>query len=485
MMKTILDSLKSKKIICIGDVILDRFVYGDVTRVSPEAPVPVLNVTHQREMPGGVGNVVRNLNDLGCEVIVFAVTGEDENRRVLDAMFKETKRVTAHLMADSGRPTIVKERFATDSQHIMRADREKTHAISSGIETAILDRFAGAVASADAVILSDYNKGTLTDNLIRSVMSAATEHDVPVFADPKGSDYSRYQGAYTLTPNLKEIIRAGNNGDFAAAARAVMQQAGLRSLVVTMAEDGVAVFEAGTKEIVRHKGAARIVRDVSGAGDTFIAGLAAAVSTGAPLAEAAFFANRVAGLSVEKQGTATVTHGELDTHFSSHLAPRPTFAPVLGRSEAKKTVERWKAEGLIVGFTNGCFDILHQGHAVYLDKARQHCDRLVLGLNVDASITRLKGAGRPVNPLQARASVIAALGSIDLVVPFGDEAEENDTPVKLVSALLPDILFKGADYTVDQLPEAVPVINNGGKVILVELEDGFSTTNTIKKLSAA
>lgn len=252
-----------------------------------------------------------------------------------------------------------------------------------------------------------------------------------------------------------------------------------------MAEKGVMVFEADGKEPVHHKAAARHVKDVSGAGDTFIAGLAAAVSTGAPLAEAAFFANQAAGLTVEKQGTTTVSHYELENHFAANNRSRRTFAPIIDREAAQALVTQWKAEGLTVGFTNGCFDILHQGHVVYLDKARQHCDKLVLGLNVDASITRLKGENRPVNTFDARANVIAALGSIDLVVPFADDPSENDTPLQLISALIPDILFKGADYTVDTVVGADIVMQNGGQVILVELENGFSTTDTIKKLSAA
>lgn len=485
-MENILNALRHKKIICIGDIMLDRFVYGHVSRISPEAPVPVLNVTHQTEMPGGIGNVINNLNDLGCSVVIHTVLGNDDNADILKNIFAEKGHVTAHFITDDSRPTTVKERIVGGGQHIVRIDNEKTHDIDKDIENKILKDFAKSVKECDAVILSDYNKGVLTDTLIRAVMDLAAANNIPVFVDPKGKDFKRYQGAYTLTPNINGLKAAtGHHDDLITAARSVIRDTGITSLVVTMAEDGVMVFESADKDPVHYKAAARHVKDVSGAGDTFIAGLAAAVSTGAPLAEAAFFANQAAGLTVEKQGTTTVSHYELENYFAASRQKRKTFAPVVDRETAEAIVTQWKAEGLSVGFTNGCFDILHQGHVVYLDKARQHCDKLVLGLNVDESITRLKGAGRPVNTFDARANVISALGSIDLVVPFAADPSENDTPLQLISALIPDMLFKGADYTVDTVVGADIVMQNGGQVILVELEDGFSTTNTIKKLSAA
>lgn len=485
-METILNSLKSKQILCIGDVMLDRFTYGDVTRVSPEAPVPVLNFSHSKDMPGGIGNVVCNLNDMGCRVTLLSVVGDDDNAARLNDIFNSYKNVSAHFVTDPSRPTTTKERFATDTQHIVRVDREKTHPIDDDIESKILKDFIKNLKKSDGVILSDYKKGVLTDTLIKTVIAEAAKLDIPVFVDPKGQDFKRYRGAFALTPNYKELLGTSDHTDPAIIAKNLMKETGIRSLVVTMAEKGVMVFEADGKDPVHHKATARHVKDVSGAGDTFIAGLAAAVSTGAPLAEAAFFANHAAGLTVEKQGTTTITHEELTARIGATATHhRQTFAPIVDKETAQAIIHQWKQDGLTVGFTNGCFDIIHQGHVVYLDKARQHCDKMILGLNVDESITRLKGVGRPVNHFEARANVMAALGSIDLVVPFAEKCSENDTPLELITALIPDMLFKGADYTVDTVVGADVVMQNGGKVVLVELEDGFSTTDTIKKLSAA
>jgi len=486
-MDNILKSLKHKKIICVGDLILDRFVYGEVSRISPEAIVPVLNMTHQTEMPGGIGNVAYNLSDLGCSVIIYSVLGDDDNAGILRKLFAQKNNIDTRFITDDSRPTTIKERVVSKTQHIVRIDHEKTHAISQHVENRILEDFALSLAGCHAVILSDYNKGVLTDTLIHAVIARSRKHDIPVFVDPKGKDFKRYRGAYTLTPNVKALMAASRHVDLVTAAWSTIRDTGIQSLVVTMAEEGVMVFDAdGLPPPVHHKASARSVKDVSGAGDTFIAALAAAVSTGSPLAEAAFFANQVAGLTVEKQGTTTVFYTELENHFAvlPHQQHK-TFAPIVNRETATTIVTRWKAAGLVVGFTNGCFDILHQGHVIYLDKARQHCDKLVLGLNVDASIARLKGSGRPVNTFDARANVIAALESVDLVVPFADDLLENDTPLQLIAALMPDMLFKGADYTVDTVVGADILEQNGGQVILIELTDGYSTTDTIKKMSTA
>ncbi len=509
-------------VLVVGDLMLDKFVYGEVSRISPEAPIPVLAVKREDMMLGGSGNVVSNLVGLRCGVTLVSVTGVDDARARLDDLLATQKGLDARLVADPTRPTSIKVRYLAGHQQLLRADAESLKPIDAATEDAVIAQVTAGMLAARAVILSDYGKGVLTPRVIRATIDAANAKGVPVLVDPKGNDYSRYKGADVVTPNKKELAEAtsgmatATNADIEAATAALLKQSGITSVVATRSADGMSLREGLDGAVTHLKTLAREVFDVSGAGDTVIATIAAALSVGADLVTAACLANAAGGLVVEKVGTAAIRHDELKGFLleEGHLlfddvdavyakqsgagtgagtisgagplkagTAGKTFAPILNWQDAADQVARWKARGLKVGFTNGAFDILHHGHVTNLDKCRAACDRLVVGLNCDASIKRYKSADRPINPEHARASVLAALQSTDMVVIFGHNPEENDTPLALMKALRPDAIFKGNDYSIDQVVGADFVQSYGGEVILIPLEDGFSTTSTIKKMS--
>ncbi|MDO9127211.1 MAG: D-glycero-beta-D-manno-heptose 1-phosphate adenylyltransferase, partial [Parvibaculum sp.] len=363
---------------------------------------------------------------------------------------------------------------------ILRADRETTQPLDKASAEALLAALTAALKGRQVLILSDYGKGVLTPGFARGAIAAARAAGIPVIVDPKGRDYSLYAGASVVTPNRKELGEASGaavdtDEEIVAAARGLMAAHGIGAVVVTRAQAGMSVV-AASGEVTHLKAEAREVFDVSGAGDTVVSTLAAALAVGLPLAEAASLANSAAGIVVGKVGTAVVHRDELaaklrEREFSA------LEAKVAGLKSAQDIVAGWRARGLKVGFTNGCFDLLHPGHVTLLERSRALCDRLVVGLNSDASVTRLKGEGRPVQPDIARATVLAALTSVDLVVIF-----EEDTPDALIRALRPDLLVKGGDYTIDRIVGADFVLANGGRVEIVDVVPGFSTTNTLARL---
>jgi D-beta-D-heptose 7-phosphate kinase/D-beta-D-heptose 1-phosphate adenosyltransferase len=490
----VLEKVNGTAILAVGEVMLDRFIYGDVTRISPEAPIPVLSVRRRTAGAGGVGNVAANLSGLGCRVALVSVAGDDAPRQALSDILAGLPGVTATLITDAGRPTIQKDRFIAGSQQMLRVDDESTNALSPATEDALIAACEKQFKAVRAIIVSDYGKGVITPRL----MAALVKSGLPVYVDPKGFDYSKYKGAALITPNRKELGEATNmptasDAEVTAAAQALMQKAQVQSVLATRSADGMTLVQSGA-DPVHLRTQAREVFDVSGAGDTVIATVAAVLASCADALSAAALANIAGGLVVEKVGTAAIRADDIRrfiTDSGAHVdvlregRGGGTIAPVLSWDEAREQVERWRARGQTVGFTNGCFDLVHQGHVRMLDRARSHCDRLVLGLNCDDSVTRLKGPTRPVNHESARASVIAALGSVDAVVLFGADPAEKDTPLDLIKALKPDMLFKGADYTADTVVGGDVVTAYGGRVVLVPLEEGFSTTGTIKKLGAA
>ena len=466
-------------ILCLGDVMLDRFTYGGASRISPEAPIPVLSISHQQSMLGGAGNVVRNILSLGASASLVAVIGDDaEGREVMHLLDKED-RLTARLVTSTGRPTTVKTRFIADGQQLLRADAEAAHDVASKTADQIITEFEEGLKSADMVILSDYAKGVLSDDVLKRAISAANSAGVPVIADPKSTDFSRYQGVTLLTPNRKEMIAAAGlpcdtNENVTAAARNVLDRDGIEALLVTRSEAGMSLITSD--DAVHVPAQAQEVFDVSGAGDSVIACLALAMASGAPKAEAAFLANLAGGIVVAKQGTAAVTAGEINAALHNaevHEADQK----ISNLGEALDVVDGWRSRGLKVGFTNGCFDLIHPGHISLIRQARAQCDRLIVGLNTDDSIRRLKGPDRPATNETSRAIVLASLEDVSLVVPFAE-----DTPLNLIENLKPDVLIKGADYTVETVVGADLVQAYGGRVFLAELKDGFSTTRTIQRL---
>lgn len=478
--EALLARMQGVRVLCVGDLILDRFVYGAPARVSREAPVVALSETERRTMLGACGNVARNIASLGGQVALAAVVGDDPESHEVSSLLVEGGFDDVELIVAQGRQTPVKTRYVASGQQVLCVDRDPSAAISEVTADRLIEAIAHAIADVAMVALSDYGRGAMSRRVIRAVIDHARAAGVPVVADPRGRDFSRYDGVTVLKPNAAELaLEAGAsvNGDEEAAAALAAVKAHLpevEHLVLTRGGRGMAVLSKGAPAPVFHRSAPREVYDVSGAGDTTMAALALALAGGASITQAIQLANRAAGVVVTKVGTATVTAAEL----AADAREKPlTGAPMESLAEAAERVARWRADGLRIGLTNGCFDILHVGHLAALAYARGLCDRLVVGVNADASVARLKGSGRPINTAKDRARLLAALGPVDLVVTFAE-----DTAVRLVETLRPDVYVKGGDYAVDALPEAPTVRAYGGQIALAPLEEGRSTTALIAKL---
>ncbi|MBE7636055.1 D-glycero-beta-D-manno-heptose-7-phosphate kinase [Sneathiella sp. P13V-1] len=478
-LSSIVNKFKDVHVLCLGDVMLDRFTYGSAGRISPEAPIPVLSISHQQSMLGGAGNVVRNILSLGGKATLVAVVGDDAEGREIQHLLEKEEGITPALVTSKGRPTTVKTRFIADGQQLLRADAEASHPVTKPTAVGLVDNFKAALNKVQMVILSDYAKGVLSDEVLKEVIAAANEAGVPVVADPKSEDFSRYQGVDLLTPNRKEMIAAAGmpcdtNSDVVAAARSVMSRDNIKALLVTRSEAGMSLISEADETHVAAQ--AQEVFDVSGAGDSVIACLSLGIGAGASHGEAAYLANLAGGVVVAKQGTAAVTADEIEAALHN-VEVREADNKITSLTHAKDIVDGWRARGLKVGFTNGCFDLVHPGHISLIRQARAECDRLIVGLNTDDSIRRLKGPDRPATNETSRAIVLAGLEDVSLVVPFAE-----DTPINLIEGLKPDVLVKGADYTVETVVGSDIVQAYGGRVLLAELKEGFSTTRTIQRL---
>ncbi|MEO5336226.1 MAG: D-glycero-beta-D-manno-heptose-7-phosphate kinase [Magnetospirillum sp. WYHS-4] len=474
--------LDRARVLCIGDVMLDRFVYGEVERISPEAPIPVLQVARETAMLGGAGNVVRNLTSLGASVRFVAAVGDDGAGADIDRLLADQATAKATLVAVAGRRTAIKTRFIAGSQQLLRADRETKAPLSEDARSQVIEAAREALPEVAVVVLSDYGKGVLEAGMAAELIALARAAGKPVIVDPKGSDYERYRGAGLLTPNRKELHEAtrmpvDGPDRIAAAAQSLIAAHGVDAVLATLGADGMMLVRADGRRTAL-SAEAREVFDVSGAGDTVVATLAAALASGADLEQAAALANVAAGIVVGKVGTATCYPDEV-TAALHHRDISDAEIKVLSLEQALQRREAWRGQGLKVGFTNGCFDLLHAGHVALLAQARANCDRLIVGLNADDSVRRLnKGPERPINGEMARAVVLASLGSVDAVVLFGE-----DTPLKLIEILKPDLLVKGSDYTLDTVVGAEIVQSHGGRVLLADLKPGFSTTGIVARLS--
>ena len=474
-------------VLCLGDVMLDRFIYGDMERISPEAPVPVLRLRSTREMLGGAGNVACNVAALGGRAVLAGLVGRDGAGDAVRRILAGMPGVVSATVDTGARPTVCKTRFIAARQQVVRADEESQDALTPAEEDELLLAARSWIGRVGAVVLADYGKGVLGPAVVEQVIAAARTAGVPVFVDPKSPDFRGYRGATCITPNLKELAAASGlavdtDAAVAHAARRVLAQAEAGAILATRSEKGMMLVEA-SGEVHSVPARAREVFDVSGAGDTVIAAMALLHAAGRTLAQAMHVANAAASVVVSKLGTATASMAEVVHELDAQdhaLDGPPAAGPLAGTQPLERVqdlVTRWKAQGLRVGFTNGCYDILHSGHVALLARARSECDRLVVGLNTDASVRRLKGPTRPVNALEARARVMAALRYVDCVVAF-DEA----TPLELIRALVPDVLVKGADYTVDQVVGADVVQAAGGRVVLAALVPGVSTTGIVARM---
>ena len=464
-------------VLVVGDAMLDRYVYGEVTRVSPEAPVPILTVTREVAMPGGAGNVVRNLIALDASAAFVSVVGDDAAGSDLTGLIGGQERVEPWLLVQGGRTTTLKTRYIAQGQHLIRADREETVALPARLAERLVRIALDAMAATTVTILSDYRKGVLSPEVAGQLIAGAKKLGRQVIVDPKGRDYGLYAGADVITPNRRELAEAtgmpvDSEAAIVAAARRLMAAHDFGAVLVTRSEDGMSLIMPG--EVHHFPGEAKEVFDVSGAGDTVVATLAAALAASVPLPEAARLANIAGGIVVGKVGTA-VTH---PADILAAIAPATgALTKVVTAAAAAEAAERWRTRGYRVGFTNGCFDLLHPGHVHLLEQCRAMCDRLIVGINSDASVKRLKGPTRPAQGEAARAAVLASLASVDLVCLF-----EEDTPIEVIKLIKPDLLIKGSDYTRETVVGAELVESWGGAVALAELLPGHSTTATLARL---
>jgi D-beta-D-heptose 7-phosphate kinase/D-beta-D-heptose 1-phosphate adenosyltransferase len=469
------------RILIIGDVMLDRSIWGDVDRISPEAPVPVLRSVRTTSAPGGAANVAMNLVGLGVSVAQAGFWGDDAEMRELRGLLAPANVDLSGMIA-SCHPTISKTRITARNQQLLRLDVESAEPRPAAEHQALVERAVELVRTADAVILSDYDKGALSAPLCRAVIALARQRRIPVLADPKGRDFSKYAGATTICPNLQELglvtgISSRNLAPLLAAAQELVGQLGIDYMTVTMSEKGIRILYPD--RVFHSPTRARQVFDVTGAGDTVIATLAASLAGALDPETAVTLANIAAGIVVAKTGTAPISRHELVAEFTASSQMK---APdkILDLPHLLVRLAEWRASGDRIVFTNGCFDILHVGHITLLEQCREFGDKVIIGLNSDASVRALKGPTRPLVSEGERARVLAALGAIDAVIIF-----DQPTPLELIQAVRPDVLVKGGDYTASTIVGAEDVVTWGGRVEIVPTVTGASTTNTIRKMTAS
>jgi len=473
-----INEIKKPNILVIGDLMIDHYLWGSTNRISPEAPVQVVDVQKETTVLGGAGNVVNNLVSLGADVMVISVVGEDEVSKELTQMLEDIN-VRHYLICDENRKTTKKSRIIASAQQIIRYDQESKEDISPESEALITMGLLKIIDQFDVILVSDYGKGVITDSLMSKIIFCASGTNTKVLVDPKGDDYSKYIGSYLLTPNKKEAQEAtgidiNDEASLKVALKKLHNTACLQVPMITLSEDGIAILDENDN-VIKKPTVAREVFDVTGAGDTVLASLGYCLSNGDNIIDAMEFANLAAGVVVGKIGSATATLEEIEEYKSS-LHKSSIESHIKTFDEISQTVDRLKKQNKKIVFTNGCFDILHKGHVQYLDKAKSFGDVLILGLNSDASVSALKGPNRPINNEDDRGYILAALESVDYVVKFTD-----DTPLSLIEIVQPDILVKGGDY------EGKKVVGSeiAKELKLVQFVDGKSTTKTIEKIQAS
>lgn len=471
-MKLELPLFQQARVLVVGDVMLDRYWHGRATRVSPEAPVPVVKVSSAEERPGGAGNVALNIAALGSAATLVGLIGDDENGRQLKSRLNAAG-VYCEFLEVANKPTITKLRVISQHQQLIRLDFELEFADTDA--AGLTARAGRMLQEAQVLVLSDYGKGALRQ--VQKLIAAARQQDLPVIVDPKGTDFERYRGATLITPNLHEfeavVGECLSEQELVDKGLALLQRLELKALLITRGEHGMTLLQPGMPEL--HLPArAQEVFDVTGAGDTVVSVMAAALAAGAPLAEATALANLAAGLVVGKLGTAAISAPELRRAM---LREQGSGRGVMTSEQLYIAVQDARAHGEKIVFTNGCFDIIHAGHVGYLAEARKLGDRLIVAVNDDDSVRKLKGAGRPINPLERRMAVLAGLEAVDWVVSFSE-----DTPESLLHQLQPEVLVKGGDYSVDEVVGGDYVSRYGGQVRVLEFLDNCSTSAIVEKL---
>ncbi len=471
MQEIVFQPKNTARVLVVGDIILDQYIYGETNRISPEAPVPVLRVESTEERAGGAANVAINISSLDVSVKLLGITGKDDSSNRLEKILND-KGVECHFIKCDNFSTITKQRVLSRHQQLIRLDYEKEKGSFDTNE--LIEQYSELIESVDVVVLSDYAKGSL--ERVQTLIKYANEKNVKVLVDPKSNDFSTYKSADIITPNLKEfeaiVDECKSDDDLIEKASELRKELELNALLVTRGEKGMTLIR-GDHEPVHLKAETHEVYDVTGAGDTVIAVLASALACEYELEQATTLANTAAGLVVEKLGAATVTVDELNSASSNKYQ---LYIP-MERQAALEVINQARSNGEKIVMTNGCFDILHMGHINYLTKARSLGDRLIVAVNDDDSVKRLKGDTRPINPLNNRMTVLAALACVDWVVPF-----HEDTPEQLISMFKPDVLVKGGDYTEDQIVGAEFVRQTGGEVVVLAFEEGCSTTSVLEKM---
>ncbi|MFC1637459.1 D-glycero-beta-D-manno-heptose-7-phosphate kinase [Candidatus Margulisiibacteriota bacterium] len=476
-LKQIIPRLKGKKVLVFGDLMLDEHIWSRVSRISPEAPVPIADVARINHVPGGCGNVAANVAALGGIPFLVGVIGRDSSGDKLKKALAQAKISTANLIVDRQRPTILKSRIIAGSQHLVRVDREDRTFLSPKLIKTITKRLKNIIPKVDAVIISDYGKGSVVDKTTQIAVKLARKYRKPVAIDPKGVDYTKYRGATIITPNLREAAIASrrliiNENSLIKAGKVLLKLTGTNYILITRGRDGMSLF---SKENATYIPAVpREVFDITGAGDTVIATLALALAGNASMEQASILANYAASVVIGKIGTAPCFRIELEEAIEGH---EPVTKKIRSRKEITALVQNLKNQGAKIVFTNGCFDLLHLGHVRYLREAKKLGDALIVGLNSDDSVRTLKGRDRPYISEMERAEILASLECVDLVTIFSERRPDN-----LIKLIKPDFHVKGGDYKVSALPERELVKKLGGKVVVIPPIKGKSTTNLVERI---
>ena len=469
-------SLLNTKIFCLGDLMLDKYIIGSTNRISPEGPIPVLDIEKEIKMLGGVGNVVRNLSTLSTETHLVSLIGNDKVSSEVEKQLNQIN-INKEIIKDSHRPTITKSRFIANNQQILRVDKEKRVSISSALEKKILNFSKKKILKTKAIIISDYNKGLLTENILRKIISFAKKYKKPIVIDPKSTNYEKYSGATILTPNINELESVSkkkliNDIDIVKAARKLISKFNFNYILVTRGKLGMILVSK--KNILKLEAEAKEVFDVSGAGDTVVSFLAAGLASSLKIEESVKIANIAAGIVVNKTGTSVAHLSEMLISINKNDY---YLSKVMNISELNKVVDFWSKKKEKIGFTNGCFDYLHPGHISLFQQAKKKCSKLIVAVNSDNSIKKNKGPLRPKQKLNTRLQVLNSIPFIDLIIVFSEQ-----TPIKIIKKIKPDLLVKGSDYKENQIIGSKEVKKYGGKVLRASILKNFSSSIIIDEI---
>ena len=476
-LKNIITSIQSKKVLVVGDIMLDKYVFGCVDRISPEAPIPIVSIENTKLLEGGAGNVIKNLNSLNIKTAFISLIGNDASGKILKARLKKLKNIEYALLQDNNRKTTLKTRYIANGQQLFRTDEETVSSLDSALKKKVLQYFKLFIKQSDIVIFSDYGKALfIEDSFCQKLIKLATKQKKKVIVDPKGDNFAKYKGSFFITPNAKEAYNATyieprNNNLAEKCGKYIIEKKWSKNVLLTRGENGLSLIERNNTYHLKSN--AQEVFDVTGAGDTVIALFSAALAVTDNHTESAYFANLGASIAVKKLGTTSIKKNEI-----IKVSIKDNKSKIVSNRSLLENINEWRANNLKIGFTNGCFDLIHAGHIDMFKKASESCDKLIVAVNSDKSIRRLKGNKRPILDLKARKKLLSSLQMVDFVVSFNE-----NTPIKLIQKIKPNILFKGADYKIDQIVGADFIKKIGGSVVIIALTKNQSTTKLISILN--